>query len=160
MSRRKRDTTIERPPRPGPGHNGQPGDRQFVTALARGLDVLRAFRPGEAMLGNQEIAERTGLSKPTISRLTHTLLELGYLTYSARSGRYQLGPGVLALGYATIAGLEVRPANEGGGAQAILEPGHLQPLTNVGCPWPLASAIGSASSISIAAGEHKRSRSA
>jgi DNA-binding IclR family transcriptional regulator len=108
MSRRKRDTTIERPPRPGPGHNGQPGDRQFVTALARGLDVLRAFRPGEAMLGNQEIAERTGLSKPTISRLTHTLLELGYLTYSARSGRYQLGPGVLALGYATIAGLEVR----------------------------------------------------
>ncbi len=83
-------------------------DRQFVTSLARGLEVLRAFGPGEATLGNQDIAERTGLSKPTISRLTHTLLDLGYLTYSARNGRYQLGPGVLALGYAMIAGLEVR----------------------------------------------------
>ena len=83
-------------------------DRQFVTSLSRGLDVLRAFRPGEATLGNQEIAERTGISKPTVSRLTHTLLELGYLTYAARSGRYQLGPGVLSLGYSMIAGLEVR----------------------------------------------------
>lgn len=83
-------------------------ERQFVTALARGLDVLRAFRPGEATLGNQEIAERTGLSKSTVSRMTHTLLSLGYLTYSERTGRYQLGPGVLALGYSMIAGLEVR----------------------------------------------------
>ena len=31
-------------------------DRQFVTALARGLDILRAFHAGEGMLGNQEIA--------------------------------------------------------------------------------------------------------
>ena len=30
-------------------------DRQFVTALARGLDILRAFHAGEGMLGNQEI---------------------------------------------------------------------------------------------------------
>ena len=108
MTRRMRETATQQ--RPGRAHRdvGQPRDRQFVTALARGLDVLRAFRPGEAALGNQEIAERTGLSKPTISRLTHTLLELGYLTYSARTGRYQLGPGVLALGYAVVAGLEVR----------------------------------------------------
>lgn len=108
MTRRKRETTIELGPEPEEQEGAPPRDRQFVTALARGLDVLRAFRPGEAALGNQEIAERTGLSKPTISRLTHTLVELGYLTYSARHGRYQLGPGVLALGYAMIAGLEVR----------------------------------------------------
>lgn len=100
MSRRKRDSAFEA------GETAP--DRQFVTALARGLEVLRAFRPGEADLSNQEIAERTGLSKPTVSRLTHTLLELGYMTQSRGSGRYQLGPGVLALGYAMIAGLEVR----------------------------------------------------
>ena len=106
MTRRKLETTATRAsdPRVPPGTQ----DRQFVTSLARGLEVLRAFGPGEATLGNQEIAERTGLSKPTISRLTHTLVDLGYLSYSARSGRYQLGPGVLALGYAMIAGLEVR----------------------------------------------------
>ncbi len=83
-------------------------DRRIVTALARGLDILRCFKPGDPALTNQEIAARTRLPKPTVSRLTHTLLELGYLTYSRRAGTYQLGPGVLALGYATIAGLEIR----------------------------------------------------
>src|SRR5256885_13076191 len=49
------------------------GDRKFVTALARGLEVLRVFTPTEGLLGNGEIAERTGLPKPTVSRLTYTL---------------------------------------------------------------------------------------
>jgi DNA-binding IclR family transcriptional regulator len=75
-------------------------DRQFVAALARGLEILRAFAPSETLLGNQEIAARTGLPKPTVSRLTHTLTRLGYLTYSERLGKYQLGTPVLALGYA------------------------------------------------------------
>jgi hypothetical protein len=44
-------------------------DRSFVVALSRGLDVLRAFRPNDGLLGNQEIAARTNLPKPTISRL-------------------------------------------------------------------------------------------
>ena len=35
-------------------------ERKFVVALARGLDLLRAFRPGETMLGNRDFAERTG----------------------------------------------------------------------------------------------------
>lgn len=83
-------------------------DRRIVTALARGLDILRCFKATDPALSNQEIAARTNLPKPTVSRLTHTLLELGYLTYSRRTGTYQLGPGVLALGYATIAGLEIR----------------------------------------------------
>ena len=34
-------------------------ERKFVVALARGLDLLRAFRPGETMLGNRDFAERT-----------------------------------------------------------------------------------------------------
>ncbi len=83
-------------------------DRRFVTALARGLDVLRSFKPGDVSLGNLEIARRTGLPKPTISRLTYTLTQLGYLTYSAKHGTYQLGPGVLSLGYAMLSGLDIR----------------------------------------------------
>ena len=66
-------------------------DRQFVTALARGLEVLRAFGPGSGPLGNQEIAEFAGLPKPTVSRLTHTLTKLGYLNYLPRLGKYELG---------------------------------------------------------------------
>ena len=45
-------------------------DRQFVNALARGLEVLRCFRPGEVYLSNAEMARRTSIPKPTISRLT------------------------------------------------------------------------------------------
>ncbi|MEC9368710.1 MAG: IclR family transcriptional regulator [Pseudomonadota bacterium] len=83
-------------------------DRRFVTALARGLDVLRCYRPGDVSLSNLEIAKRTGLPKPTISRLTYTLTRLGYLTYSERHGTYQLGSGVLSLGYAMLSGLDIR----------------------------------------------------
>lgn len=77
-------------------------DRQFVTALARGLQVLRAFRDAAEMLGNREIASRTGLPKPTVSRLTHTLLSLGYLVHDPEGERYGLGPAVLALSSAFL----------------------------------------------------------
>lgn len=83
-------------------------DRQFVTALARGLEILRCFRPGETYLTNSEMAKRTAMPKPTISRLTYTLTKLGYLTYSPDQGRYQLGAAVLALGYTLLANLDVR----------------------------------------------------
>lgn len=82
-------------------------DRKFVTALARGLDILRCFRPYETNLTNQEIAQRTGLPKPTISRLTHTLRKLDYLVYSERTGTYRLGAGVLALGFGVLSSIEM-----------------------------------------------------
>lgn len=83
-------------------------DRQFVTALARGLEVLRCFTPTENTLGNQEIAHKTGLPKPTVSRLTHTLVRLGYLRQDALSGLYQLDIGILRLGYAMLSNLMIR----------------------------------------------------
>jgi DNA-binding IclR family transcriptional regulator len=78
-------------------------DRQFVTALARGLEVLRAFQDCGGPLGNQEIAKRTGLPKPTVSRLTHTLKRLGYIVHDERLSKYRIGPGVLALGQSNFA---------------------------------------------------------
>jgi DNA-binding IclR family transcriptional regulator len=83
-------------------------DRQFVTALARGLEILRCFRPEEAYLTNHEMAKRTGMPKPTISRLTHTLTKLGYLNFSSEHGRYRLGAGVLALGNTLLSNLDAR----------------------------------------------------
>src|SRR3984957_16150095 len=67
------------------------GGRLFVPALARGLEVLSAFRAGDRALGNLELAKRTELPKPTISRITHTLTQLGYLAYDTRLGTYELG---------------------------------------------------------------------
>lgn len=86
------------------GHN----DRKFITSLARGLEVLRAFRARDGFLGNSEISERTGLPKPTVSRLTHTLCELGYLTHLPRINKYRLAPAAITLGYSALANLGVR----------------------------------------------------
>ena len=88
-------------------------DRQFVNALARGLEVLRCFRPGEQYLANAELAKRTAIPKPTISRLTYTLTKLGYLAYSEPLGKYQLGAGVLALGYRMLSNSDVRKMARG-----------------------------------------------
>ncbi|MDW3204750.1 MAG: IclR family transcriptional regulator [Alphaproteobacteria bacterium] len=81
------------------------GDRRFATTLARGLSVLRAFRASDDGLGNQEIAERTGLPKSTVSRLTFTLQALGYLSHEGRRDRYRLGPSLLALGNVATASM-------------------------------------------------------
>lgn len=84
------------------------GDRHFVTALARGLDVLACFPSGEVQLGNQQLAERCKLPKSTVSRLTMTLSRLGYLIQVPETGRYRLGMSTMALGVAMMSKLDVR----------------------------------------------------
>jgi DNA-binding IclR family transcriptional regulator len=90
---------------PKPAENAEALDddsfagRQFITALARGLDVLGAFRIGDPPLSNQELADRCRLPRPTISRISHTLTELGYLSYHDDFGCYQSGGAVLTLGH-------------------------------------------------------------
>jgi len=93
--------------RPGAPRKAQE-DRHFVTALARGLDVLACFRTGESALSNQELAQRCRLPRSTVSRLTMTLTRLGYLIHVEESGRYRLGTACLALGSAMLTRLDVR----------------------------------------------------
>ncbi|MAC82285.1 MAG: IclR family transcriptional regulator, partial [Rhodobacteraceae bacterium] len=89
-------------------------DRQFVTALDRGLDILRAFRPDDhSGLGNRELAERTGMPNSTLSRLTYTLLQSGYLIYDRATGRYRMGVPVLSLGYACLSGQPIHAMAQG-----------------------------------------------
>lgn len=95
-------------PAAGNWQTGAESDPNFVTALARGLDILRAFSIEDTYLGNRELAERTGIPRPTVSRLTQTLTTLGYLRYADTLGKYQLGAAVLALGYRFLASNGVR----------------------------------------------------
>src|SRR5438128_225332 len=82
-------------------------DPSFATTLAHGLDVLAAFRGHSGALSNADLATRTGLSRPTVSRLTYTLERLGYLKRDAK-GRFELGLGVLAAAYPVLSALKVR----------------------------------------------------
>jgi hypothetical protein len=50
-------------------------DPSFATTLAHGLDLLAAFRNSSGALSNADLAAHTGLSRPTVSRLTYTLAQ-------------------------------------------------------------------------------------
>lgn len=81
-------------------------DPSFATTLAHGLDVLAAFRSNPGPLSNAELASHTGLSRPTVSRLTHTLAQLGYLKRDTKG--FVLGLRVLADAYPVLSALKVR----------------------------------------------------
>lgn len=82
-------------------------DPSFASTLARGLEVLAAFRPTDASLGNADLALRTGLTRPTVSRLCNTLLQLGYVQ-RGHDGRYRVSAHVLQLAYPVLAQLRIR----------------------------------------------------
>src|SRR6195952_1913287 len=82
-------------------------DPAFATTLAHGLDVLAAFRNRSGSLSNADLALHTGLSRPTVSRLSYTLERLGYLKRDVK-GRFELGLGVLAAAYPVLSALKVR----------------------------------------------------
>lgn len=71
-----------------------------IASVGRGLQVLRAFRSERVPLSNAELVRRTGLSKATVSRLTSTLLHLGYLRLAADVRSFEIAAGSLSIGLA------------------------------------------------------------
>ncbi|WP_052664074.1 IclR family transcriptional regulator domain-containing protein [Nitriliruptor alkaliphilus] len=74
--------------------------KDFIEAIARGMDVIRAFRPGRPEMSLTEVAEASGLARPTARRILLTFQELGYVRSS--EGRWTLTPRVLELGTAFV----------------------------------------------------------
>ena len=85
----------------------KPGISPSNRSLERGINILRAFRPGSALLGNGEISERTGLPKATVSRLTQTLVATGLLQIEPGTRVYRLAPLVLSLAHAMRTGSRI-----------------------------------------------------
>lgn len=59
--------------------------------LERALAVLRAFGGHAGPLSNAELVRRTDFSKASISRITGTLVALGYLDRASDGVRFQIG---------------------------------------------------------------------
>ena len=74
--------------------------RDFIEALARGLDVIRAFEPRQPVLSLAAVATGTGLARPTARRVLLTLEQLGYVRVVP--GGYELTPRVLELGMSYV----------------------------------------------------------
>jgi IclR family transcriptional regulator, pca regulon regulatory protein len=72
----------------------------FIEALARGLDVIQAFRPGQPAMTLAAVADVTGLARPTVRRILLTLEQLGYVRAAGRG--YELTPRVLDLGMSYV----------------------------------------------------------
>ena len=71
-------------------------DREFVTALARGIDVLNAFSSEYPEMTLSQVSMRTGLSAATVRRSLITFEQLGYVRREGRN--FLLSPKVLTLG--------------------------------------------------------------
>jgi IclR family transcriptional regulator, pca regulon regulatory protein len=72
----------------------------FIEALARGLDVIRAFEPRQPVMSLAAVATATGLARPTARRILLTLTELGYVRPAG--GGFELTPRVLELGMSYV----------------------------------------------------------
>ena len=72
----------------------------FVEAIARGLDVIRAFGPRQPVMTLAAVAAAAGLPRPTARRILLTLEELGYVR--AAAGGFELTPRVLDLGMSYV----------------------------------------------------------
>lgn len=77
--------------------------KDFVEALARGLEVIRSFDRLHVQQTISQISERTLLARPTVLRLLITLYELGYVR--CQDNRYSLTPKVVDLGMAYVSSL-------------------------------------------------------
>ncbi len=95
------------PPSHSTGGRRAAGQSPANRSLERGVEILRAFRQGSELLGNGELAERTGLPKSTVSRLTQTLVGLGMLQNEVAARAYRLAPAVLGLAHAMRTGSRV-----------------------------------------------------
>jgi IclR family pca regulon transcriptional regulator len=84
----------------------------FIEAIARGLDVIRAFRPGQPVMSLASVAAASSLPRPTARRILLTLEQLGYVRQSGGQqasghagmspGGYELTPRVLDLGMSYV----------------------------------------------------------
>lgn len=75
-------------------------DPSFMTSLARGLAVVRAFSDQRRTLTIAQISQKTGIPRAAVRRCLHTLRQLGYA--GAEMNNFSLKPKILTLGYSYL----------------------------------------------------------
>lgn len=86
----------------------QPGS-EFVEALAHGITILECWKGADVWLSNSELSTRSGLTRPTVTRLACVLENLGYLTREGKRGRLRLTGATLGLGFGSALSTAAAP---------------------------------------------------
>ena len=84
------------------------GSGDEIIALSRGLTLLRQVASADAPISNRELAELTGIPKPTVSRITATLVGAGFLFQLPDSERFVLTASVLELSNGFLRNFDIR----------------------------------------------------
>lgn len=90
------------------------GDPNFMTSLARGLAVIRAFSADERGMTVLQISQKIGLPRTAVRRCLHTLQCLGYV--ASEGSIFSLKPRILTLGHMYLASVPLSVT-----AQPLLE---------------------------------------
>jgi len=101
-------STSDPPSGPALKIKDKEGSGDEVIALARGLTVLRCVAVADAPVSNRELAELTGIPKPTVSRITATLVGAGFLFQVPDSERFVLTAAVLELSNGFLRNFDIR----------------------------------------------------
>lgn len=72
--------------------------RAQVGSLAKALGLLQRFSDDHAEWSVSALAEISGISKGSVSKILGTFLSAGFLVQDAATHRYRLGPAILAAG--------------------------------------------------------------
>lgn len=99
--------------------------RATIQSVDRAAAILKTLAGGPGRLGVSELAERLGLARPTVHGLLQTLLAHGFVEQDPASEKYQLGAGLLQLGYSYLDVNELR-------ARSIAHAERLAARTNAG----------------------------
>jgi len=146
----------------------KPTRRTTIQSVDRAARILKVLASGPRRLGVSEIADRLGMTRPTVHGLLQTLQAHGFVEQDRDSDKYQLGAGLLQLGnsyldlnelrarslvhaerLATRADAAVRVGVMHGPSVVIVHhvfrPGNTLQILEVGAQLPLhASALGKA----------------
>ncbi|NEU98308.1 helix-turn-helix domain-containing protein [Bradyrhizobium sp. UFLA 03-164] len=100
-------------------------NRRVIQVVSRAFDIVRCFEGRSIRLGNREIADRCGLPRSTVSRLTLTLTQIGQLIYLPQEQKYALGPHAAAPGAPLLAESRDNPACADERARETAQPSML-----------------------------------
>ena len=128
-------------------------DPDFMTSLARGLAVIRAFADSRKPQTIAQISQQTGIPRAAVRRCLHTLRQLGYV--DAELNNFSLRPKILTLGYSYLSSTPLTIAAQpclNGVSKALGESSSLAVLEEDQVLYVARAATSRVMSVSLSAG--------